>query len=68
MTCLFADNIHSRRICNPSKAHSTKYMKTSLFIPYSNPRSIYIFVLSLCTTGTELGGRLPYSVMTMLMY
>jgi hypothetical protein len=25
------------------------------------------FVLKRCTTGTELGGKLPYSVITMLM-
>jgi hypothetical protein len=27
-----------------------------------------IFVLKRWTTGTELGGKLPYSVITMLMY
>jgi hypothetical protein len=28
----------------------------------------HVFVLKRWTTGTELGGKLPYSVMTMLMY
>lgn len=30
--------------------------------------NLYWFVLNRCTTGTELGGKLPYSVMTSVMF
>ena len=34
----------------------------------NNYPCFYWFVLKRCTTGTELGGKLPYSVMTKVMF
>jgi len=41
-----------------------------LFLGYASypPSLAQTFVLNRCTTGTELGGKLPYSVITILMY
>jgi hypothetical protein len=42
-------------------------MRRQLSTRLSFPTPAQMFVLNRCTTGTELGGKLPYSVMTMLM-